>query len=146
MSALGKTEESDEWFQNWIREESDHLYAVASYILCLEEREQYEEAKELLSRYLTENASCTEANDMLFYHAGIIYEHLGEHEKAERYMIKLQARIQEVNEELESLDWGEDLFFSTKQEPIVKEKKIYPNDPCPCGSGKKYKKCCGKNR
>ena len=24
------------------------------------------------------------------------------------------------------------------------EKKIYPNDPCPCGSGKKYKKCCGK--
>ena len=24
--------------------------------------------------------------------------------------------------------------------------KIYPNDPCPCGSGKKYKKCCGKNQ
>lgn len=30
-------------------------------------------------------------------------------------------------------------------EPIRVEKKIYPNDPCPCGSGKKYKKCCGKN-
>ena len=28
---------------------------------------------------------------------------------------------------------------------IVKPDKIYPNDPCPCGSGKKYKKCCGKN-
>lgn len=28
---------------------------------------------------------------------------------------------------------------------IVKETKAYPNDPCPCGSGKKYKKCCGKN-
>lgn len=27
---------------------------------------------------------------------------------------------------------------------IVKEKKVYPNDPCPCGSGKKYKKCCGR--
>lgn len=26
----------------------------------------------------------------------------------------------------------------------TKAKKIYPNDPCPCGSGKKYKKCCGK--
>ena len=23
-------------------------------------------------------------------------------------------------------------------------KKVYPNDPCPCGSGKKYKNCCGK--
>ena len=28
----------------------------------------------------------------------------------------------------------------------VKDKKVYPNDPCPCGSGKKYKKCCGKNK
>lgn len=29
---------------------------------------------------------------------------------------------------------------------IRKEAKVYPNDPCPCGSGKKYKKCCGKNK
>ncbi len=27
---------------------------------------------------------------------------------------------------------------------VVKEDKVYPNDPCPCGSGKKYKKCCGR--
>ncbi len=27
---------------------------------------------------------------------------------------------------------------------VVKEKKISRNDPCPCGSGKKYKFCCGK--
>lgn len=27
---------------------------------------------------------------------------------------------------------------------IRKAPKVYPNDPCPCGSGKKYKKCCGK--
>ena len=25
-----------------------------------------------------------------------------------------------------------------------KEIKVYPNDPCPCGSGKKYKQCCGR--
>lgn len=29
---------------------------------------------------------------------------------------------------------------------VVKGEKTYPNDSCPCGSGKKYKKCCGKNR
>lgn len=29
---------------------------------------------------------------------------------------------------------------------VVKEEKIYPNDPCPCGSGKKYKKCCGRGK
>ncbi len=32
---------------------------------------------------------------------------------------------------------------STKKEPVRKTKKVGPNDPCPCGSGKKYKKCCG---
>ena len=29
-----------------------------------------------------------------------------------------------------------------KKAPVRKEKKVGPNDPCPCGSGKKYKKCC----
>jgi preprotein translocase subunit SecA len=32
---------------------------------------------------------------------------------------------------------------SHKQQPIRVEQKIGRNDPCPCGSGKKYKKCCG---
>lgn len=27
---------------------------------------------------------------------------------------------------------------------VVNEAKPGPNDPCPCGSGKKYKKCCGR--
>ena len=31
-----------------------------------------------------------------------------------------------------------------KSGTIVKEKKIGRNDPCPCGSGKKYKHCCGR--
>ena len=29
-----------------------------------------------------------------------------------------------------------------KQQPVRKSSKVGPNDPCPCGSGKKYKKCC----
>ena len=29
-----------------------------------------------------------------------------------------------------------------KPQPVRKDKKVGPNDPCPCGSGKKYKKCC----
>ncbi len=33
-----------------------------------------------------------------------------------------------------------------KANTVIKDKKIYPNDPCPCGSGKKYKKCCGRNQ
>ena len=33
---------------------------------------------------------------------------------------------------------------SASSAPVKKPAKIFPNDPCPCGSGKKYKKCCGK--
>ena len=51
--------------------------------------------------------------------------------------------------------WSEILSAETRTELYKKQKasgtvrreghKIYPNDPCPCGSGKKYKKCCGRN-
>ncbi|WP_461812502.1 SEC-C metal-binding domain-containing protein [Faecalimonas sp.] len=38
-----------------------------------------------------------------------------------------------------------ELYREQKQSGTIrKEKKIGRNDPCPCGSGKKYKKCCGK--
>ncbi len=49
-------------------------------------------------------------------------------------------------------DWSEDAPLSTLteneepqevQKPYVAEVKVGRNDPCPCGSGKKYKKCCG---
>lgn len=40
-----------------------------------------------------------------------------------------------------------ELYKEQKNAHTVRvEKKVYPNDPCPCGSGKKYKKCCGKNK
>ena len=31
---------------------------------------------------------------------------------------------------------------TVKAQPVRKTSKVGPNDPCPCGSGKKYKKCC----
>ncbi len=38
-----------------------------------------------------------------------------------------------------------ELYREQKQSTTIRrEKKVYPNDPCPCGSGKKYKKCCGR--
>ena len=41
-------------------------------------------------------------------------------------------------------DRRKELFLQQKKSgTVVKEKKVGRNDPCPCGSGKKYKKCCG---
>ena len=41
-------------------------------------------------------------------------------------------------------DRRKELYLEQKKSnTVVKDKKIGRNDPCPCGSGKKYKKCCG---
>jgi preprotein translocase subunit SecA len=43
-----------------------------------------------------------------------------------------------------SVSGGDIDSIGGKPKPLVKkEKKVGRNDPCPCGSGKKYKKCCG---
>ena len=43
-------------------------------------------------------------------------------------------------------DKRKELYREQKQSMTVRKgKKVYPNDPCPCGSGKIYKKCCGRN-
>lgn len=43
-------------------------------------------------------------------------------------------------------DVRKDLYKKQKLSgTVVKDKKVGRNDPCPCGSGLKYKKCCGKN-
>ena len=58
------------------------------------------------------------------------------------YHIKLAEKIErkEVAKPV-GFNRSEDTKPTTK---INKEKKVYPNDPCPCGSGKKYKNCHGK--
>ena len=49
------------------------------------------------------------------------------------------------------VDFGSDVktipTWKVKNGQIIERgsKKVYPNDPCPCGSGKKFKKCCGRN-
>ncbi len=49
-------------------------------------------------------------------------------------------------DELLTADRRKELYKEQKSSgTVVKADKVYPNDPCPCGSGKKYKKCCGKN-
>ena len=45
--------------------------------------------------------------------------------------------------ELEAAPQSPPEAAQTKAAPVVVEPKVRRNDPCPCGSGKKYKKCCG---
>ena len=63
-----------------------------------------------------------------------------------------EAAVEHIREELESgvadavlNDGSEPEETETKRTPIEAEKKPKRNDPCPCGSGKKYKNCCGQS-
>ncbi len=54
---------------------------------------------------------------------------------------------QKVEREQVAQATGTNKDESALREPKKRdEKKVYPNDPCPCGSGKKYKQCCGRNK
>ena len=57
--------------------------------------------------------------------------------------------IQSLKKEMNTPSDRMDFWYDEPEEKIVpfrrEAKKIMPNDPCPCGSGKKYKKCCGRN-
>ena len=66
-------------------------------------------------------------------------------EETVRRMFLVQVRTnQEVKRERVAKETGTGAATQSqvKKSPVKKEKKAGPNDPCPCGSGKKYKKCC----
>ena len=57
------------------------------------------------------------------------------------YRVKLE---QKVEREQVAKVTGTNKDDSLGRKPVKKETRVYPNDPCPCGSGKKYKQCCGR--
>ncbi|MBQ4362136.1 MAG: SEC-C domain-containing protein, partial [Lachnospiraceae bacterium] len=58
------------------------------------------------------------------------------------YHIKVEQKIQ--REEVAKPMATNRSDDSVRKPKLRESKKVYPNDPCPCGSGKKYKNCCGR--
>ena len=65
----------------------------------------------------------------------------GEDEEPKESPIEIALKREQVAQPTETSGDGTD----TANKTIRKGKKVGRNDPCPCGSGKKYKKCCGKD-
>ncbi len=66
--------------------------------------------------------------------------------KEDTVRLLLRVRVeQRVEREEVAKVTGTNKDDSAKAPIVKKENKVYPNDPCPCGSGKKYKQCCGRN-
>ena len=60
------------------------------------------------------------------------------------YLLKAEVRQNTERKEQRSNTIVHDTHIKQKGQPIKKDKKVGRNDLCPCGSGKKYKQCCGK--
>jgi preprotein translocase subunit SecA len=68
----------------------------------------------------------------------------GIQEDTVRLLMHLRTE-QKVEREQVAKATGTNKDDSVAKAPVKRaEAKIYPNDPCPCGSGKKYKQCCGR--
>ena len=57
--------------------------------------------------------------------------------------VRPRAQVSERKQVLNGTASLKDGAKKVKPTPVKKQEKVGPNDPCPCGSGKKYKKCCG---
>ncbi len=68
--------------------------------------------------------------------------------KEDTVRILFHIRVeQKVEREPAAKVTGTNKDDSAVKAPVRKiERKVYPNDPCPCGSGKKYKQCCGRSK
>ena len=60
------------------------------------------------------------------------------------FLLKAEVRQNTERKEQRSNTIVHDTHIKQKSAPIKNDKKVGRNDPCPCGSGKKYKQCCGK--
>ena len=161
LERLGKTEEADKWFHNWLSERPKDPHCGNYYVQVLMDRGNQEKAGQILEDCLPDGLPAEERYEDIYIRAEAYYSAKGDQVKA-----KVFTGLSEKIKELYLGEYSEDDFEggeirfggifdpehpsyigNLKHTPTVANAaKIYPNDPCPCGSGKKYKKCCGKNK
>ena len=75
-----------------------------------------------------------------------MFDEMTQNIKEETVRLLFRVRIeQKVEREQVAKVTGTNKDDTVQKGPVKRtEDKVYPNDPCPCGSGKKYKQCCGR--
>ncbi|SFM89745.1 preprotein translocase subunit SecA [Thermodesulforhabdus norvegica] len=84
--------------------------------------------------------------------AHYLFDEMIERIKADTVRMLFRIRIQQEEEvsrlkaerESQPLYYGGGEGSANKRQPVKSKKKVGRNEPCPCGSGKKYKRCCGR--
>ena len=130
LSSEGKKAEAYAHYEKWLKENPQNPNGVSSFSWVLSENGDTERAYEVVKDAIW-GATCHVENAFPYMRAKELAVAAGKQDECQWYQ-------QQLDKFEKSLSKGKGGI------PVVKEKKIYPNDPCPCGSGKKYKKCCGK--
>lgn len=125
--ALGDSEECDRLYINWLREDPHWGWGYIAWSDCYgfgtNKIEPNQIRAEEIIRIAIEKEDVRDRDDVLM-RAIEIYGELNQKEKAGK-LVTEKKRLEKL-----------------KRAP-VKSVKIGRNEPCPCGSGKKYKRCCG---
>ena len=142
LNDTGDDSACDRLFEDWLRDDPGNITCVNGYLLCLLDRkgESLSRAKELIEAYMPPDREVDSKNDLLVERAIELYEQLGDGQMLQIYKDKEKASRVRSADRKHILGSGNGFF----QKPFIAESKLRPNDPCPCGSGKKYKKCCGR--
>lgn len=127
--ALGNLVECDRLYSNWLKADPAWGWGYIGWSDCYgfgtkKIKPDPKRAKEIILTALGKK-DVRDRKDVLM-RAAEIYEESGEKERAK----ELEKQTQLLNKQ---------------SSMVIKPTKIGRNDPCPCGSGKKYKKCCGAN-
>lgn len=160
--SLDKKAEADALYEESVREEPYDIFGWANYARLYAEgsaadREKaytiYKRGIETVQEALEKDKEHLE-NEKVLHFTGIeilyneiagVCKSLGRDEEAAEWSEKGRAVAESDREWRDSQEFDEPEFMPpvwTSQETIIKGPKVGRNAPCPCGSGKKYKKCC----
>ncbi len=130
---LGNKIECDRLFQKWLTDDPAWGWGYIGWSSCYQFganniEPDYAKAEEIISKALNEK-NLRDKVDVVD-RAIDIYSFLGNDQKVAELKIELKKLTKKRK--------------TASQNTPITVTKISRNDPCPCGSGKKYKKCCGK--
>lgn len=138
---MGDADKCFELYEEYLKKDPLWGWGWIGYYRQLNERGadgRFEQVLDDLYRKVQSGEDFRDKED-LYRELGDEYNTLGNKERADYFYALEDEEKKKYGNKFRNL--MPSLF---ENEPVVKPKKIYPNDPCPCGSGKKYKKCCGR--
>lgn len=113
---LGRCEEAVQFGKQWLEEEPKNIEAGTAYVYALMAVKSYEEAKEIIERFITDVSECGDENEIMFIAASRYYEAIGDKQQHKLLEKVIQEYDERVEEELmawceDDEDWDDDLSF-----------------------------------